>query len=132
MLHVCRLLTAVVVFVSVPRQLLAQETWKQLGPDGGYVDAIAIDPVTPTTLYAGTAYGGVFRSVDSGASWSAVNVGLSHPYHGLPVTVGALAVDPVTPSILYAGINDDHRNFLPGQLLCQGQRFGLRICPLSK
>ena len=29
---------------------------------------LANDPVTPTTLYAGTDYGGIFKSTDGGAS----------------------------------------------------------------
>ena len=42
------------------------------------VYALAIDPLTPTTLYAGTYGGGVFKSTDGGASWSAVNTGLTN------------------------------------------------------
>ncbi|MCS7061460.1 MAG: hypothetical protein RMN25_09890 [Anaerolineae bacterium] len=30
-------------------------------PEGGYINALAIDPQTPTTLYAGTYGGGVFN-----------------------------------------------------------------------
>jgi len=41
-----------------------------------YVRALAIDPDTPTTLYAGTG-GGVFKSTNGGANWSAVNTGLT-------------------------------------------------------
>ena len=33
------------------------------------LNALAIDPVTPTTLYAGL-YTGVFKSTDGGASWN--------------------------------------------------------------
>ena len=39
--------------------------------------ALALDPTTPTTLYAGTAGGGVFTSTTAGASWTAVNTGLT-------------------------------------------------------
>jgi hypothetical protein len=35
-------------------------TWTSNGPEGGDVVALAIDPLTPTTLYAGTDGGGVF------------------------------------------------------------------------
>ena len=73
--------------------------WSSHGPYGGYVFALAIDPSTPSTLYAGTYGGGVFQSTNSGGSWSAVNTGLS----GNAPTVFALAVDPSTPSTLYAG-----------------------------
>ena len=60
------------------------------------VSALAIDPATPTTLYAGTS-GGVYKSTDGGGNWSAVNTGLGS------AAVSALAVDPVTPTTLYAG-----------------------------
>jgi len=60
------------------------------------VTALAIDPHTPSTLYAATS-GGVFQSTDSGASWSSVNAGL------INTNVDALAIDPTTPSTLYAG-----------------------------
>src|SRR5439155_13478532 len=61
-----------------------------------YVYALAIDPVTPTTLYAGTR-GGVFKSTDGGVSWSAFNTGLTN------LSVWALAIDPQRPATLYAG-----------------------------
>src|SRR2546427_4268844 len=65
----------------------------------GKITALAIDPQTPTTLYAGTFDRGVFRSTDGGANWSVT--GLTSAY----VTV--LAVDPQTPSIVYAGTSGD-------------------------
>jgi hypothetical protein len=58
----------------------------------------AIDPVTPTTLYAGTANSGVFKSTNGGNSWNAINSGLKIS------AVQVLAVDPVTPSTIYAGM----------------------------
>ena len=61
------------------------------------VYALAIDPATPSTLYAGTDGGGVFKSTNGGAAWSAVNTGLT------ATDVHALAIDPATPSTLYAG-----------------------------
>src|SRR5207249_10170841 len=66
------------------------------GPNGGPIGALAIDPVTPATLYAGTDSNGVFKSTNGGASWSAVNTGLTVK------TVSILAVDPQTPATLYA------------------------------
>ena len=61
------------------------------------VNALAIDPTTPATLYAGTN-GGVFRSTDSGGTWAAFNTGLPN----LPVN--ALALDPTGATTLYAGL----------------------------
>jgi photosystem II stability/assembly factor-like uncharacterized protein len=40
------------------------------------IDSLAIDPLTPTTLYAGTWGSGVLKSTDGGESWYAVNTGL--------------------------------------------------------
>src|SRR5205807_9211166 len=57
-----------------------------------FVLALAIDPQTPATLYAGTAGGGVFKSANAGGSWGAVNTGLTAS------RVRALAIDPQTPA----------------------------------
>ena len=38
------------------------------GPGGGPIGALAIDPVTPTTLYAGTDSNGVFKSTNGGGA----------------------------------------------------------------
>ena len=73
-----------------------------IGPYGGSVHALAIDPRTPTTLYAGAAYAGVVKSTDGGGSWRAVNTGLVGCGGG-NCDVRALALDPTTPTTLYAG-----------------------------
>src|SRR5437660_130265 len=71
------------------------------GPGGGSIGALAIDPVTPSTLYAGAYSGGVFKSTDGGGSWTAVNTGLTDFY------VRTLAIDPQTPATIYAGTGAD-------------------------
>jgi len=71
--------------------------WTSGGPYGGDARALAINPTTPTTLYAGTNGNGVFKSTDSGGTWSAANMGLTN------LRVRALAIDPTTPATLYAG-----------------------------
>ena len=81
--------------------------WTSNGPGGGYIGALAIDPSTPGTLYAGTQgggmfrSGGVFKSTDGGATWSAANDGLP-----MNAQVQTLAIDPATPRTLYAGTAD--------------------------
>jgi photosystem II stability/assembly factor-like uncharacterized protein len=73
--------------------------WTSGGPygSGGDVRALAIDPTTPATVYAGTSDVGVFRSTDSGGTWAAANTGLTN------LDVDALAINPTTPATLYAG-----------------------------
>src|SRR2546425_1043761 len=58
--------------------------WTTGGPYGGPVLALAINPTTPATLYAGT-HRGVFKSTNSGATWAA-NPGMTN------VNVNALAI----------------------------------------
>jgi len=75
-------------------------TWRNT-PAEGSVLAIAIDPQTPSTVYAAGSkapFGGhILKSADGGGSWSAVNKGLACQ------EVTTLALDPSTPSTLYAG-----------------------------
>lgn len=60
------------------------------------VNTIALDPDTPSTVYAGTSVG-VFKSTDGGGSWTARNQGLTS------ASVNALAIDPKRPLTIYAG-----------------------------
>ena len=74
-------------------------TWRAVGsPDQVQVIwQLAVDPTTPTTLYASTD-NGVHKSDDGGLTWRAV---------GLPgQSVGALAVIPTTPTTLYASTDN--------------------------
>src|SRR6266849_2940626 len=59
------------------------------------IQALAIDPQTPNTLYAGTQGGGVFKSTDGGVNWNSTNL--------TNVIISALAISPQAPTILYAG-----------------------------
>jgi hypothetical protein len=86
--------------------------WTSLGPEGGNISSLAIDPQHPSTLYAGIdAIAGtgaqVFKSTDGGGSWNATSSGLPTtppPGPGSWRSVSALAVDPRNPSTVYAGI----------------------------
>ncbi len=57
---------------------------------------LVVDPSAPNTLYAATTDLGVFKSVDSGVTWTAANGGIAKP------SVQVLAIDPVHPQTLYA------------------------------
>jgi len=52
--------------------------WQSLGPGLGddRVRALAVDPVRPDRVYAGTAAGGVFVTTEGGRGWRALNEGL--------------------------------------------------------
>jgi photosystem II stability/assembly factor-like uncharacterized protein len=73
------------------------------------VTALAMDPLNPNILYAGTQgyfsydYGGyisgsgILKSTDGGVTWVAVNNGL------LNLEITALAIDPSNSALVYAG-----------------------------
>jgi len=90
------------LFTSAPVAQAGTNVWTRLGPEGGSITAVAIDPVTPGTLYAGTG-AGVFKSTNHGGTWTAMNSGLPE-YPDGTIDVRALALDPVTPSTLYAAV----------------------------
>src|SRR5262249_59752951 len=75
--------------------------WTTHGPNGGRVNAIAVDPTTPSTVYAGTDGGGFFKSLEGGDTWSTAG--------GSPDVTSAamtgIAVDPATPARGYASAN---------------------------
>ncbi len=78
--------------------------WKSIGPEGGTVLSFAVDPQTPTTVYAGTLNGGVFKSRDGGATWRPANRGLAaENADQTNLKVTALVVNPANPRIVYAG-----------------------------
>jgi hypothetical protein len=87
--------TLLMLLASVGTETLAAapDVWTNVGPEGGGVRFLMVDPQNPRTVYAGTGTG-VFKSQDGGANWS--NAGLT----GYSVT--SLAINPQNPSILYA------------------------------
>ncbi len=67
------------------------------------VHSLAVDPKTPTTLWAGTHGGGVYVSRDGGASWAAALGAAEAGIQGRrSVAVHEVAVDPSVPDQLYA------------------------------
>jgi photosystem II stability/assembly factor-like uncharacterized protein len=56
--------------------------WTPLGPDGGAILALAVDPADEDVVYAGTA-GSLFRSEDGGDSWSFASAGLGDSQPGI-------------------------------------------------
>ena len=74
----------------------AADRWQPAGPEGGNVTSLAIDPANPRVLYAGVGAGGVFKSVDAGATWNPA-------FDGLRGVVRVVTVDPGRPATVYAG-----------------------------
>lgn len=60
-------------------------------PHSGWALAIALDPDTPTTVYLGTANGGVWKGTDGGDSWTPGSD------HEIGLACAAIAVAPADP-----------------------------------
>ncbi len=65
----------------------------------GAVVSLALSPAAPATVYAATQLNGVFRSLNGGVGWSAVNSGINDS-SPKPATV-AVAADPTSATTAY-------------------------------
>ena len=74
------------------------QTWG--GPNSGRITGIAVAPGTSPTIYVATAGGGVWSSVNGGASWMTTTD--SQP----DLAIGSIAVDPTDPSLVVAGTGE--------------------------
>jgi hypothetical protein len=86
--------------------------WISLGPTNGAgrMTALAFDPNSSSTVYAGAAGGGLWRSTDSGTTWTPLTDGLND------LSVGAVAVAPSSPATIYLGTGEGGYaiDFIPG------------------
>jgi hypothetical protein len=71
--------------------------WNSIGPEGGWMTAIVVDPSNPQIIFAATYGGGIFKSTAGGRNWSAMNSGLT------TLQIACLTIDPSNPLVIYAG-----------------------------
>ncbi len=85
-------------------------------PTSGKVNAYAVDPSNPKTMYVASGRGtgletyssaGIFRSTDGGAHWQAIDAGLTDPSGSISSAVNALWLDPAHPANLLAATEYD-------------------------
>src|SRR6266852_4358375 len=76
--------------------------WVSMGPTNvpGRIHALAVDPKDGSTLYAGSAAGGVFKSSDAGSNWS------PQWERQLSLAIGGLAVAPSNRNVVYAATGE--------------------------
>ena len=93
----------ILLVIVAPRVRGEEPIWDTLGPDGGPIVDLAVVPGSPATLYAAAGVVGMARSVDGGATWAPINVGLEIDRR--PPRVQAVAVDPTSdPPTVLAGL----------------------------
>ena len=76
--------------------------WEPLGPGniGGRTRAYVLHPGDPDIRYAAGVTGGIWKTVDGGASWRILDDKM------ISIAVGSLVIDPRDPSTLYAGTGE--------------------------
>jgi len=85
-------------------------TWTNIGPTSGFyfsygnissrITTIKYDPTTPSIVYLGAAFGGVWKSTNSGLDWT------SKTHGEASLASGSLAIDPTNTSIIYLGTGE--------------------------
>ncbi|HEX9981820.1 MAG TPA: hypothetical protein VGF69_01020 [Thermoanaerobaculia bacterium] len=85
-------------------QTEAQELqeWDYLGPGniGGRTRVLVIDPNDTNVMYAGAVSGGIFKTTNGGANWTAIGDDLAN------LTVNSLAMSPSDSRVLFAGTGE--------------------------
>ncbi|HSW29590.1 MAG TPA: hypothetical protein VLH75_08940 [Longimicrobiales bacterium] len=77
---------------------------RSIGPavTGGRITDVEIHPDHPSTIYIGTASGGIWKSTNRGHQWKPI-------FDDKPVsTFGDVALAPSSPSVLYAGTGEQN------------------------
>jgi photosystem II stability/assembly factor-like uncharacterized protein len=87
--------------------LPADTVWQFIGPNNfsGRMISVAVNPLNPNTIYAGSAAGGLWRSYSEGLGndWHRISTG--YPVLG----VNAIAIDPVDTNTMYIGTGEVYR-----------------------
>lgn len=89
-------LTAPATVAGPPGEGDGSAVWKSVGPDGGSVPSIVVNPSNPNEAYAATSsdQGQVFRSTNGGSSWKRVGA--------FTEAISSLALVPGSPNAVYA------------------------------
>jgi hypothetical protein len=85
---------------------LDQSKWNAIGPGniGGRMRAIAIHPTTPSTIFVGSVAGGIWKTTNGGATWSACDDLMAD------LAITSIVFTPGDPSILYAATGEAFSN----------------------
>ena len=81
---------------------IGQGSWNWIGPGniGGRVRALAVHPSDPDIMWAGGIAGGIWKTMDGGASWQSQDEFLNS------MSVTSIVVNPADPDVLFAGTGE--------------------------
>lgn len=95
-------LTASWSFIGPKNLDVPYRTYYGVRPVTGRTNAVAFDPSHPGTYYLGGAEGGVWKSTDSGTTWTSLSKNWAVQ------CVGAITIDPNDSNTIYVGTGDQH------------------------
>ncbi len=87
---------------STPEGALQNLKFRSIGPAimGGRIDDFAVVESDPRIIFAGTAAGGIMKTINGGVTWEPI-------FDGQPnSTIGDMALAPSDPSIIYVGTGE--------------------------
>ncbi len=105
----------IATFPTSAAQVAASTVWTEIGPNpipnaqvvvgpstaaSGRTIAIAVHPTNPNLVYVGTAQGGLYRSTDGGAVWTAMMD------NALSLAVETIAIVPTQPDTIFVGTGE--------------------------
>jgi photosystem II stability/assembly factor-like uncharacterized protein len=91
-------ISALVITLCMSSALAAEQSWQPVGPDGGNVRSLAMDPKNPDRIFLGTSAGNLYLSIDKGASWSR----FAKPGKSSEMVLDHIVIDPSDPRNVFA------------------------------
>jgi photosystem II stability/assembly factor-like uncharacterized protein len=83
-----------------PTARAGTNVWTSIGPDGGSIQGIAVDPQNPDTVYA-LAAGAIFKTTDGAENWARVYPAATSGGASNPAV--AVVINPQDSNAVYAG-----------------------------
>ncbi|MGZ4845448.1 MAG: WD40/YVTN/BNR-like repeat-containing protein [Candidatus Angelobacter sp.] len=88
----------VLVLLWMSAALAAEQPWQPVGPDGGNVRSLAIDPKDPDRIFLGTSAGNLYLSTDKGLTWSR----FARPGNSAEMVLDHIVIDPSDSRNIFA------------------------------
>jgi photosystem II stability/assembly factor-like uncharacterized protein len=92
-----RTIPVLLVALWTSAAVAAEQPWQPVGPDGGTVRSLAIDPKDPDRIFLGTSAGNLYLSTDKGASWSR----FARPGNSAEMVLDHIVIDPIDPRNIF-------------------------------